>query len=178
MSSHSHHLLILHEDEGDQELLAADIRRYYWKDWRRALKRYLADPRDPIRAVEFLELHPANQRQVLGMPFGCFRENLYWLYTRVDPETKRIETRHTRRGRSVPDSTRNTETNVWVEWGPWVEPADQDSGDGTTSHDPRTDTGGRTFEEALVNLAHNIWVLYRANASVSNGARLRKTDRW
>ena len=46
------------------------------------------------------------------------------------------------------------------------------SGDGTTkgcdigSHDPRIDTGGATFEEAIVNLAHNVWKLYGGNATV------------
>lgn len=49
---------------------------------------------------------------------------------------------------------------------------------GMPSHDPRVDTGAPTFERAIINLAHNIWMLYRDQPHVPNGAKLKKKHRW
>ncbi len=175
-------------DEGDRELNAAALHRYYWIGWEKALKRYLADPRDPYNAEWFLCMHPANQRLAWGHPEGWFHENLWWHYAKVDPITKRIESKKNpnwkknKKGKNPPDKKRNTLTQVWVEWGPYMEhPAPNDNyfpENGTSSHDPRCDTGGATFDEAIVNLAHNIWMLYKDKADVPNDAKLSKKDRW
>jgi len=171
---------------GAREELYADLHRDYWKEWKRALKTYLDNPLDAHNAVRFLELHPANQRLAWGSPEPFFHENLTWFFVTVDPTTKRIETRKNpgwkknKRGKYPPDKKRNTETNVWVEWGPYTEgPSELVPGSrGISTHDPRVDTGGRTFEKAMVNLAHNIWALYGGNANVADVARLKEKNRW
>ena len=164
--------------EGDGELLHAACTRYYWRDWEKALKAYLADPHDFYAAEWFMQYHPANQRHKWGTPESWWHENLWWHVTKVDPKTKKIATRKNPgwrkngKGKHPVDTKRNTETNVWVEWGPYHE------AENIGSHDPRTDTGGVTFEEAIVNLAHNVWKLYGANADVPHEATLDKKDRW
>lgn len=169
--------------EGDRELLNADLRKYYWREWNSALKAYLADPRDPYKAEYFLMMHPANQRQLQGHSFHWFHENLWWCFVKVDPKTKHIETRKNpdwkknKKGKHPVDKSRNTETNVWMEWGPHCDD-DENFPNGIGSHDHRVDTGGRTFEDALVNLAHNIWKLYGDLTSVPHDAKLAKADRW
>lgn len=171
-----HERMVLCEDgEGERALDRADIHRFYWKGWRKALEAYLAHPTDPCRAFEFLALHPANQSHRLGFPESRLRETLEWQMAKVDPATRRAETKKSKRGGDREDSACNTETVVWVEWGPW-----QDSCglSGAPSHDYRTDTSGHSFEEALVNLAHNVWMLYRDRTSVTPDAQLRKKDRW
>lgn len=154
--------------------LNADLSAIYWKAWKKALKRYLKNPRDPFRAAQFLEHHPANQRLKWGCPEGWFYQNIDWCYVQVDPRTKRVKK----------DPRRNTETNVWIEWGPWHEAPTSGPEvthypqNGIASHDPRVNTAGKTMEEAMVNLAHNIWELYRDKSDVPNDARLTKKQRW
>lgn len=172
--------------EGDNELLYASIHRTYWREWAKTLRAYLADPKDFYNAEWFLEQHPANQRLAWGSPDGWFSENLWWHVTKVDPVTKRIESKKNPnwkkngKGKHPPDKNRNTETNVWVEWGPYIEHSDDPNvgSIGIASHEARVDTGGATFEEAIINLAHNVWKLYGANAKVSHKAKLSKEDRW
>jgi hypothetical protein len=173
-------------ETGDRELLSADLHWYYWKGWRKALKAYLADPKDPYNAIWFLEMHPANQRHLWGHPEQWFHENLSWMVVKVDPKTERIETRKNKnwktnkKGKNPVDKARNTATRFWVEWGPYMEAGTMTDipDQGTNSHDPRVDTGGKTFEKAMVALAHNIWMLYRDKSDVPNDAKLRKKDRW
>ena len=178
---------LLDPESGASERLHADLHGYYWKEWKQALKAYLADPKYPYNAICFLELHPANQRLVWGSPNGWFHENVNWSFVKVDPHTKRIESKKNPnwkkngKGKHPADKKRNTETNVWVEWGPHMEHKEnpQHTGpDGIPSHDPRVDTGGRTFEEAMVNLAHNVWILYRGNSDIPDDAKINKKDRW
>lgn len=179
------------DKDGGHELLAADIHRYYWNDWKKALTQYLANPKDPAAAVWFLEMHPANQRYIGGTPFSWFHENLWWAFVKVDPKTKRIETyknknwKKNKKGKRPFDTKRNTETNVWVEWGPYVENHGTDPNEspytptqGIGSHDYRVDTGAKTFERAMVNLAHNIWKLYGDKTETPDDAKLSKKDRW
>lgn len=69
----------------------------------------------------------------------------------VNPETKEIDD----------DSSLNTETNVWVEaFIPVYEDSDKFPDEITNSwwlrHDYELDTGGKTFEEAIINLARNV----------------------
>jgi len=162
----------------------ASIHQMYWRDWRKALKKYLKNTKDFHNAIRFLELHPANQRLKWGPPDEWFHENLWWAVVKVDPKTKRIETkknknwRKNKKGKFPNDKKRNTETNVWVEWGPYNEHDTTFGSDGVSSHDMRVDTGGKTFEEAIVNLAHNIWLLYGDNKDAPDDAKLAKKDRW
>ena len=148
--------------EGDREINQSYIHGYYWKDWRRALKKYLQDPRDSFNAIKFLELHPANQRLNWGCPEGSFNENLWTAFVKVDPVKKEIHQ----------NKKHNTHTYVWVEWGPY------DDREDCGTHDHRVDTGGDTFEDAMINLAHNIWVLYGGKTNISNDMVLDKDIRW
>ncbi len=181
------------------EQLNADLEMFYARDWAKALKAYEKDPKDFHTAYTFLYHHPANQVRTragkLHAPDSYFTQNLDIMVVKVDPKTKRIETKKNKnwkkngKGKRPVDNKRNTETNIWVEWGPWC-PAEELAkefpdpgtnpgfGHGMPSHDYRVDTGARTFEKAIVNLAHNVWMLYGDNADVPNGAKLKKKDRW
>jgi len=59
---------------------------------------------------------------------------------KINPETDRVED----------DEVSNTEVSVWLEWG-WPEWSEE-LGRMVPTHDIRYDTGGKTFEEAIVNL--------------------------
>lgn len=175
--------------------LYADLAKYWAQDWSKAVRRYESNPLDFHAAVRFLETHPANTRE-LRVRGGVIHESFFWenlniAVVKVDPKTKRIETKKNpnwkknRKGKRPVDAARNTETNVWLEWGPWVEAeelaaswGDGATGDGASSHDWRVDTGGKTFEEAIVNLAHNIYVLYGARATCDTEEKLSKKDHW
>jgi hypothetical protein len=157
--------------------LRADLEWYWARDWAKALTRYIRRPNDFSAAYDFLYLHPANQRRVavgdlgpLG-PDGWFHMNMDWSIAKVDPKTHRIETVTTKKGYQRDDTKRNTATQVWLEWGPYSEQ------ENIESHDPRTDTGAPTFEEALVNLAHNVFMLYGDRTTVADEAKLKKHDR-
>lgn len=162
--------------------LHADLERYWARDWARAVAAYEADPRDFYGAYHFLALHPANQRRIFGgrstPPEGSFDANHHVMVVKVDPRTERIETKRNPnwkkngKGKWPVDKKRNTATRVWIEWGPWCEE------ENIPSHDPRVDTGGKTYEKAIVNLAHNIYVLYGGAASVPDTAKLDKKNRW
>lgn len=147
---------------GELELLDADLHRNYWKDWGRVLKAYLANPTDFYRAERFMECHPANQRFKWGCPESWWHQNLWWCAVVVNPATGRIEK----------DKHLNTRVEVWVKWGPYMESIDMGS------HDPRVDTGATTFEQAIINLAHNVWTLYRDLPTVDDSEKLKKKDRW
>jgi len=152
--------------------LGADLEAIHAKEWAKAVKNYENDPNDFYHSYEFLSLHPANIRRfpredMAGTPEPWFEENLSIAVVKVDPKTKRIETKG------------NTETNVWLEWGPYEEESESHSDPcapegGTHTHDPRTDTGGRTFEEAMVNLANNVYHLYGGHARVPDDKKLSK----
>ncbi len=72
---------------------------------------------------------------------GHFSQCLDMYIVKVDPLTKRIED----------DAVRNTETNVWLECGPWVlSPYEINF---VPAHDISLDCGGDTFEEAICRLA-------------------------
>lgn len=177
--------------------LVADLEMYHAKEWAHAVRNYEADPRDFYNAYYFMVLHPANTRRFemggkVGAPYSCFAEYLYVMVVKVDPQTKRIETKYNPnwkrngKGKDRFDKARNTETNVWVEWGPYTEgsrcgganvPEGQEV-TGSSSHDPRCDTGGATFEEAIVNLAHNVYVLYGGQVEVPWDKKLRRRQRW
>lgn len=155
--------------------LRAELDAEWARSWARALSAYERHPLDFYCAYRFLDRHPANQRRPrLGTATGLgpgsrLHENLHFDVVKVDPRTGRVEHE---KGSLVPDRKRNTATAVWVEWGPY------DEAEGMPSHDARTDTGGSSFEEAVVRLAHNVYVLYGGEADIPSTARLRKRDRW
>lgn len=57
---------------------------------------------------------------------------------KVDPETGRIHD----------DLSRNTQTEIWLESGPYE--------DGAYLHDPNLDCGEETFEKAIITLAEKV----------------------
>lgn len=181
------------------EQLTADLEKHYARDWAKSLRKYEKNPKDFHTAWVFLHYHPANQvrtfRGKTGSPNSFFDQNYEIMVVKVDPKTHHIEPkknpkwRKNKKGKHPFDKKRNTATRVWIEWGPLMSPTDleihtpgQDMKnvypDGCPSHDPRVDTGGKTFEKAIVNLAHNVWMLYRDQPDVSNDAELKKKDRW
>lgn len=82
-----------------------------------------------------------------------FAENLDIAVTKVCPLTDRIED----------DRSRNTKTAVWVECGGYEDPTQEWEMDnaqwvatGISCHNMAYDTGGDTFEEAIINLARKV----------------------
>ena len=76
-----------------------------------------------------------------GYCLSAFPASLYIDVVQVNPENLTIED----------DERLNTLTQVWIESGCWV--YCEDSGQYEMSHDYELDTGGDSFEEAIVNLA-------------------------
>ena len=192
--------------------LYADLERYWARDVAKAVKVYEADPEDFYAAYYFLYYHPANTRRIPGptrpgAPDSWFTENLHVMVTKVDPTTGRIEDtprparagagkKHTKKHTKkhglltakqarAAGRRRNTRTEVWLEWGPYMEPADlaldgtplEHRGEGTHSHDHRVDTGGASYEAAIINLAHNIYAFYGFRRAVGDHETLADTDR-
>lgn len=79
-------------------------------------------------AFEFLLEHKMFNR--------CFRDILYIMVVKINPETCEVDD----------DESKNTQTQVWLECGPW--------GEEYNCHDWDLDCGANTFEEAIIKLAH------------------------
>ena len=60
------------------------------------------------------------------------------------------------KGRICKDHSKNIVTEVWIEWGPIC----GSEGKLWARHDIDLDTGGRTYEEAIINLANLIMKKY------------------
>ena len=158
---------IIKRDYGCVEVLHAECEASRLDEWAKTLRAYLEDPKDFYNAYWFLAEHPANNQS----DYGDFEMNYDIHVAKVDPVTRTVED----------NKERNTKVEVWIEWGPWYEPPIKDMPEminGCRSHDYRVDTGGATFEEAIINLAHNVWFLYRDQKAISNKAKLKKKDRW
>lgn len=69
-----------------------------------------------------------------------FEQGLYTMVVKVNPDTMEIDD----------DRTKNTKVQVWLEHGPWEE---VDFGLPRHTHDFDLDSGGDTFEEAIIELA-------------------------
>lgn len=69
-----------------------------------------------------------------------FKESLHIMVVKVNPETETIEDYQ----------SSNSETRVWLEIGPYVIEEDYKG----LTHDIDLDCGGKTFEEAIINLAN------------------------
>jgi hypothetical protein len=148
--------------EGDAEVNHALVESYYWKDWAKAIRAYCQSPRDPYHSYWFLWHHPATQRFFRGVRLSAFSECLDIHYVKVDPNTHRIEDK----------KSRNTKTEVWLEWGPWIDKDDSTPNipdDGMASHDYRCDVGARTFDKAIVKLAKKVWKNYRDGCAEAGG---------
>lgn len=99
----------------------------------------------------FLHEHPKFCHLKDGVPdvLPGFFDALTVEVVKVNPETETIES----------DRDRNTATRVWLEAGPWsLLPSDVDPGprgtyDEISSHDPRLDCGGPTYERAIRRMA-------------------------
>lgn len=102
---------------------------------------------DFYHSFQFLKQHPMFQ--------NAFGECLDIAVVKVDPLTKRIED----------DSSRNTETAVWLECGEHAGPNEK-----YNYHDPRLDCGGRSFEEAIIKMASLVRKYY------GGGSRYRGTN--
>ena len=104
-------------------------------------------------AYEFLYHHPCVADEY---GFSMFETTFWFTVALVNPKTG-----------SVSDiQSENTRTEVWVEFGEWVEYSEYFEGmDLDTvpkfgpSHDWRCDCGGRTFEKAIINLAKRVFAL-------------------
>jgi hypothetical protein len=98
---------------------------------------------DFYEAWVFLNEHHYFEHGEYKMPM--FTESMDIAVVKVNPETKHIDD----------DESKNTETQVWVECGDWEELPDHDFKGYV--HDMDLDTGGATFEEAIVNLANLLY---------------------
>lgn len=87
-----------------------------------------------IEAWEFLNNHKYFKHP--KEEYNMFKYCLDIHVTKVNPVTK--STDH--------NLSERTETNVWLEAGKWLD-------FGKVNHDIKLDTGGKTFEEAIVNMA-------------------------
>ena len=134
--------------------------------WADVVRLYEADPTNFSAAWAFLTHHPANLARFdgerPGPSYSRFQDNLDIAVVLVNPDTERVED----------DASANTAVWIWLEWGPWCDD------EGCASHDPRVATGAASFEGAVVNLAHNVYVLYQDAAAVPFGQKLKKKDRW
>ena len=76
----------------------------------------------------------------------------YYLWTevvKVNPKTNSIDS----------DGSKNTQTQVWLEHGPF------DTEWGACTHDFDLDCGGATFEEAIINLAKLVKKYYNEDGT-------------
>ena len=91
-----------------------------------------------------------------------FADRLYIHVAEVNPQSRRIED----------DPALNTQTEIWLECGPWYREAEmradypepQESWQvipgGSSSHDTDLDCGAPSFEQTIVELANLVWAKY------------------
>ena len=87
----------------------------------------------------YLAFHFLDQHEMFQ---GHFESCLGISVVKVNPETKAIED----------DEEKNTEVNVWLECGKYSAHH--------SWHDYSLDCGGRTFEDAIIELANLVWETY------------------
>lgn len=107
---------------------------------------------DFYKAWSFLENHPMFDYEGINE----FRICLDIYVVKVNLETREIEN----------NESKNTETRVWLECGPYLRPKDLKEDErknwpyGTCSHDYDLDCGAPTFEEAIIVLANLVMKKY------------------
>lgn len=126
------------------------------EDFSRAAEEYKNNP-NFYNSYQFLTYHPAFwcilPSTIDGQltPFESFQRCLYIEVVRVDPSTGCVEN----------DDSKNTQTVVWLESGPWYSKKEMEEFCGHEWSDPmgghacdhELDCGGDTFEEAIIKLA-------------------------
>lgn len=107
-------------------------------------------------AWHFLTEHPIFKESPHEYAFTHFDTTMWIDVVKVNPINNHVED----------DAALNTVTRVWVEQGPWITThmlPDTESGylpQGCSSHDYRLDSGGATFEEAIIQLAKKVRYFY------------------
>lgn len=111
---------------------------------------------DFYMAWYWLYSHPINLCPEDSNPDSNFGVGMYELdihVTKVDPITRRVEQ----------DDSRNTLTEIWLEFGPYENYTEQFPElppHYQRTHDINLDCGGETFEEAIINLANLVFEHY------------------
>lgn len=98
--------------------------------------------KDFYEAWWYLSNHPNFEHPEYENMMPAFPASLYIEVVKVDPDTLTIED----------DSDKNTLTQVWLECGGWEWAPDTEQYE--TCHNPDLDTGGDTFEDAIIALAN------------------------
>ena len=93
---------------------------------------------DFYEAHRFLEEHHAFENKKFGDVE--FHESLDIAVVKVNPETNEVDD----------DDSKNTKVQIWLEAGEWYE----EEGYAGFCHNTDLDTGGDTFEEAIINMAN------------------------
>jgi len=134
--------------------LDAMLRELRVKEWAETSAHYHAQPDDFHAAWWYLQQHPIVHDEVAA---SYFEESFDVYVVKVDPHTSTIED----------DKARNTQTQVWLEFGPRYFEVDMspeewcanhyDLFDGSVpSHDVELDCGADTYEQAIVELARRV----------------------
>lgn len=134
--------------------LYRDLSQMRQEKWRRQAGEYEAHPGDFYVAWWWLQQHPVfwyfggnrHHESTLQWERGT-DEGLEFRPVKVNPETERIDD----------DKARNTALRIWVE----VFPCSMTGGrDGIRLHDYECDTGGPTYEEAVIRVAREIYAVH------------------
>ena len=83
--------------------------------------------------------------------FSRFSDCLDIDVQKVDPAKKAVDSK---------DRSKNTETEIWLECGPWEFVDYGEGGQWSPTHDWRLDCGGITFENAIIKLANLVYKYY------------------
>lgn len=141
-----------------------ELHRSLWGDWEReraeSAAAYDADPDDLYAAWWYLHHHPIFTSSEHGFPETTFPRDVWFHVTKVHPISRRVE-----------GGARDTETEVWVEAGPWEtgeelaaacgdEAFASQYPDGVPTHDPALDGGGGSIDDAIVKLAARVAARY------------------
>lgn len=104
-----------------------------------------------IKFTDFYEAYTFlyNHNMVKHKNRSFFNQCLDIEVVKINPETKEIDLLH---------DENNTKTEVWLEFGPIT---DDDEFGVIPAHDYELDTGGDTFEEAIIKLANLVCEKYR-----------------
>lgn len=108
-------------------------------------------------AYNFLSTHP----MIYHDNDNYFNRCLDIEVVKVDPTNNEL---------NLEDSSKNTKTMVWLEFGPVVEDTYNDFLTSyIPSHDIDLDCGGDTFEEAIIELANLVYDKYKNEKTPVNG---------
>lgn len=130
--------------------LYRDLQKMRQDEWAKLSKAYEAEPDSFWRSWHWVQCHPVfwyfdHKRHESNLQWGRGTdEGLEIRPAMVDPNTRKVEKR----------KGRNTHLEIWAE----VFPASmRQLGGGIRLHDYECDTGGDTYEQAIVNVAAKIY---------------------